>query len=455
MSDPRQVDASPAKSFFISMLVKDIELIPAIIDLVDNSVDGARLTAARYGVDYGTFWVHLDVSADKFTIRDNCGGIEAEKARTYAFRFGRPADYRVGGRTVGQFGVGMKRALFKLGDWFRVESATESTRFVLEVDVADWALKQQGHWSFEFKELDENFSGGPVTWGTTVTVRELHDSVSSDFQRAEVLGRLREEIALRHKEAISQGVDVKLNGEALTVREPVLLASELVHPINKTLNIDANGSAVEMRLLAGIAPTQRDEVGLDDEGQAQKFKQPAEAGWYLFCNGRLVFAADKSALTGWGSAAAAYHPQYRHFRGYVYLESDDSSLLPWNTTKTGVDQDNPTFRTVQREIFSALRAVQSVINRRKEEVSALTSAKSPLDQALRAAAPRKLDDLPVSAQYTVPARPPRKPTAPSRVNVQYQVDRDEMDAVMDSLEVGSAREAGLRTFYFYYESEVE
>ena len=36
-------DASPAKRFFIYMLIKDIELIPSVVDLVDNSVDAARI----------------------------------------------------------------------------------------------------------------------------------------------------------------------------------------------------------------------------------------------------------------------------------------------------------------------------------------------------------------------------------------------------------------------------
>ena len=40
------VDARPTKRFFVRMLVRDIELVPAIIDLVDNSVDGAKRLAA-------------------------------------------------------------------------------------------------------------------------------------------------------------------------------------------------------------------------------------------------------------------------------------------------------------------------------------------------------------------------------------------------------------------------
>ena len=42
--DPAKVDAEPTKEFFVSMLVRDIELIPALVNLVDNSVE--RSTAA-------------------------------------------------------------------------------------------------------------------------------------------------------------------------------------------------------------------------------------------------------------------------------------------------------------------------------------------------------------------------------------------------------------------------
>ena len=35
-----KVDASPVKSFFVEMLTRDIELSDAILDLLDNCVDG-------------------------------------------------------------------------------------------------------------------------------------------------------------------------------------------------------------------------------------------------------------------------------------------------------------------------------------------------------------------------------------------------------------------------------
>ena len=41
MSD-KTIKASPTKEFFITMLTRDVMLTRAIIDLVDNSVDGAK-----------------------------------------------------------------------------------------------------------------------------------------------------------------------------------------------------------------------------------------------------------------------------------------------------------------------------------------------------------------------------------------------------------------------------
>lgn len=35
-----KVDARPVKSFFVSMLTRDISLYDAILDLLDNCVDG-------------------------------------------------------------------------------------------------------------------------------------------------------------------------------------------------------------------------------------------------------------------------------------------------------------------------------------------------------------------------------------------------------------------------------
>ena len=88
---------TPTKEFFVGMLTRDIELSDAILDLLDNCLDGVvrqkknidKRSAANYYADY---YSHITIDHNSFTIEDNCGGIPIEIAEKYAFRMGRSAD---------------------------------------------------------------------------------------------------------------------------------------------------------------------------------------------------------------------------------------------------------------------------------------------------------------------------------------------------------------------------
>src|SRR4051812_47459749 len=86
-----QIDATPAKAFFVRMITRDIDLADAILDLLDNCVDGARRVGLRSGTKpYSGYYAHIEFDENSFRIVDNCGGIPKEIAEKYAFRFGRP-----------------------------------------------------------------------------------------------------------------------------------------------------------------------------------------------------------------------------------------------------------------------------------------------------------------------------------------------------------------------------
>jgi hypothetical protein len=448
-----RVEASPEKQFFISMLIRDIELIPAIVDLVDNCVDGAR-SVAKTG-DFSGLWVRLVVTEDEFSISDNCGGIEAEVARKYAFRFGRPEGFRGVEASVGQFGVGMKRALFKLGDWFEVDSTARHSNFRIEVDVKEWADDKAPDWSFKFAQVEEGISTKKAARGTRIVVKQLHPQVTEDLARNEVIGRLAAQLSLQHQSALAGGLAISVNARELEPTIPKLLQSRTIRPINRALRIEAEGGEVEARVIAGIAaPRERDERR--DDAQAEEFQEPSEAGWYFFCNERLVLAADRTELTGWGRSTAAYHPQYRRFRGYAFLHARDSSLLPWNTTKTGLDQDSPIFRALQQAMFAALAAVASVLNRQKSEVQTRAEDDRPLTSALEQAREVVLETLQESQTFVVPPPPPTPRRTPaSLVNVLYQVPRADMNRAMDFTGLSSAARVGQMTFEYFLETEVD
>src|SRR5688500_7090000 len=105
------IDAMPTKSYFVDMFTKDIPLEQAVLDLVDNSVDGAKAMKGTGNRPFEERKVVIEFDRERFRIWDNCGGFSKERARKYAFRFGRPPGAGRIANSIGQFGVGMKRAL--------------------------------------------------------------------------------------------------------------------------------------------------------------------------------------------------------------------------------------------------------------------------------------------------------------------------------------------------------
>src|SRR5437868_6075241 len=98
-----RIDASPTKEFFINILVRDVTLIQAIAELVDNCIDGAkRIRGSR---DFNGLKIDIRFDKDSFAIEDNCGGIPVDLAIKYAFKFGRVEGAPSVRRPVGQFGV--------------------------------------------------------------------------------------------------------------------------------------------------------------------------------------------------------------------------------------------------------------------------------------------------------------------------------------------------------------
>jgi hypothetical protein len=137
-----------AMRHLVEMLTKNIPLEQAVLDLVDNSIDGAKR------MDPSTFegrQVAITLNENAFRILDNCGGFGKATAKDYAFRFGRPPN-TPHPNSVGQFGVGMKRALFKFGNRFAVRSATPEEKWAIDVDVRRW-VAHADDWRFAWSKL--------------------------------------------------------------------------------------------------------------------------------------------------------------------------------------------------------------------------------------------------------------------------------------------------------------
>lgn len=145
------VETLPTKELFVDVLTRDISLDDAVLDLVDNCIDGAKRLHPGDKEKFEERWVKIQCDGESFAISDNCGGIDVDLARNYAFRFGRDKKMAATPNSIGQFGVGMKRALLRFGRNFEVQSVTASDYFKLTVDVEKWL--KDSDWHFQFDEL--------------------------------------------------------------------------------------------------------------------------------------------------------------------------------------------------------------------------------------------------------------------------------------------------------------
>jgi hypothetical protein len=429
-----QADASPTKDFFISMLVKDIELTRSILDLIDNSVDGAR--RLKGNGSFKGLKIVISATPSAFTITDNCGGIDRQLAEEYAFRFGRPIGMTTVKHSVGQFGVGMKRALFKLGTHFKVESTAATGSFLIDVDVAAW--KKAEGWKFTLEPTAQKLV--PPT-GTKITVDALHVSVSEDFGLETFQARLKRELEAAHTESIKNGLSISLNSVQLDAREPMLLRSKRLKPVfRESTHGKPSEKRVKVRLYAGV-------------GRAADPKaDPREAGWYIYCNGRLVLGHDQTQVTGWGtSSIPKYHNQFSKFRGFVYFDCDDAAKLPWNTTKTGVDAESAIYRTVQREMVTVARPVIDFLNNLDRETKADPSA-APLTRDLERA---KLVGLKQVRACQVFVGPTSRVVVKKVTNISYSRPPELVERVKKRLRVHTLREVGEGTFDYYYRYEIK
>jgi hypothetical protein len=465
--DAGEIDARPTKRFFVRMLVRDIELIPAIVDLIDNSVDGAKRlaakaasgksrksTASKRGASgkspkVSNHRIDIKLDANSFVIEDNCGGIELDRAINYAFRFGRPDDIEPLEGEVGQFGVGMKRALFKLGEHFVVDSVAPQSRFTLDVDVPKWLAEDR--WAFPLDAQAEGERNARRSLRTRIEVSSLLPSVAMEFSQPSFLERLRTQIEFSHQEAVAAGIEIRLNGQALTSRPPTLLSSGDVKPRVVSKRFSTDDHKVSMRLYSGFVKLADEDADTDDP---DRFSGLAQAGWYVICNGRMLVFADKSRLTGWGDVIADYHPQYRRFRGYVYL-TGDSGAMPWNTAKTAVDEDSPVWGEVRKEIVNALLEARTAMNKIKREVGRGGASGSPMTTKLEKAKATPLADLSPSKKLVLPSgtsSTAKKPKPTQRID--FEVPHTRFQEVAESFELSQPAAIGKRLFEYYYEREI-
>jgi hypothetical protein len=264
------------------MLTRDIELTDAILDLLDNCLDGVLRVKKQLPPEgdftfYNGFCANIDISENEFCITDNCGGIPYDVALKYAFRMGKPDDYIEPAEalpTVGVYGIGMKRAIFKMGMDATVCSKTNEKSFCVHIPE-DWANTGDSNWGFPIKECET----GLGQCGTKVEIRKLVPEVSSLWREDRLdtfLNELKKTIAYHYSFIIEKGFKIKVNRETVTPNSVRLLLSEQIGEKRLTPYIyQTTIDDVDVRLALGFYNSMITEEEMDEENEGRKSSKEA------------------------------------------------------------------------------------------------------------------------------------------------------------------------------------
>ena len=356
------------KRFFVSMLTRDIELEDAILDLLDNCLDGvirSTSSAPNLKKPYRGHWAKITINANKFEIFDNCGGIPGPLIEA-AFAIGRTPVANEHHKTIGVYGIGMKRAIFKMALEAKVES--QST-YGFEVNIDEKWLTNEHNWRLAFKRTRTDFNQG-----TRITLTRLRPEISKRFSEAAFVAKLNEFISRQYAVILNKGFRVELNGTNIDPAPISILSmqfSDMVEgePALTPYMLRFDTPKVKVSMWVGMYRSPP-ETESDEDNEAEQRQSSDNSGWTIICNDRAVVSNDTTITTGWGEAGVPrFHPQFIGIRGIVEMESEYPLELPLTTTKRGLDASSVLFLTLKDYMREGIKTFTSFTNHWKAERS--------------------------------------------------------------------------------------
>ncbi|MBU2622200.1 MAG: ATP-binding protein [Proteobacteria bacterium] len=447
-------NAHPKKRFFIQMFTRDIPLQDCILDLIDNCIDGLARNGQlqMHTISDDIFgrgsnsvprkadrpYVQIEFGRNRFRIIDSCGGIDYQYALDDVFNFGHSITTR-SKEYLGVYGVGMKRALFKMGKRFVMQSKTIKNGFKCDLDVEKWMTQdaKMEDWTIDLTEIPA--ARIPAQAGTEIVVEPLQKEVEDllslpRFERdlSKAIGRVYAFLVDKYVRISVNGVDVK--AFSVPVGEPRQ---------GQTSYEEFKHDGVKVRIFATLST-----VGSGNERPTKE-----NSGWYVACNGRLILVADTSELTGWGvKPMPIWVPKYTSFIGFVFFEAKNALELPWTTTKRSVNGESAVYRKTISRMAVLARPILTFCNRKYPS----DEDQEPIEREIaKEMKPTTIAQLVRKAGSAFMIEAPNQAAKRTTVSVQYnakQVDIEKIRKHLRNPRMGAAK-IGEHTFDYFLRQE--
>ena len=358
-----EIFGGPTKRFFVSMLPRDIGLADAILDLIDNCIDGAmRREKANLSkaAPFKKYHAHLTLSKNGFEISDNCGGIPEDSIEA-AFTLGRPVvDKDADLPTIGMYGIGMKRAVFKIGNEALVQSNSDEGFFEVEYSK-EWLNPENDNWDLPITKLEEK----PGDRGVTISITDVRAEIGKNFENESFVNTLKSQISEHFGYIMQRGFTIKIDGNEIAPRTLQLLSSkhssaEGIRPYDYETKV----SGVEIKVIVGLFRSLAKESEIEEELYGST--ETDTAGVSVVCNDRVILFSDRTMKVGWGDGGVPkYHPQFRSIAGLIAFTSQSAEMLPISTTKRDLDVGSDVYLKARKAVMEGLKTFTSFTNKWK------------------------------------------------------------------------------------------
>lgn len=445
-----KANANPDKRFFIDLMIRDISLEDAILDLIDNAIDSlvrvknidpyTDLLNSNKSQTNNIAEIHIDLKKTQVEILDNCGGISFKRAKEDIFRFGHPDPQKKSSLSV--FGIGMKRAIFKIGKQIYIESNETESGFSMDLNVDEWMEDKEQNWSILIDQ--EKGTTNPDNAGTKIIIKNLRNEIVNIITNQTFLNRLTSLIRESYPFHLDNYVEIFLNKKKIEPLDLTIADSETIQPATESWT-DGN---VDIRMIVGLLP----------KSDSKKWRGE-QSGWYLVCNGRVIVNADKTKLTGWGNPLPQFQPKNRGFLGIVFFTSEYPEELPWKTTKRDINSESPVYVNTFKKMVSTARPVLNFQDKLyksgddeepKEEYRKIVSDLPGLQ------ATQKASTLtPQGSTKQVFTQSPSSTPTKKTTRVAFDVNVEDIKKVKKHLGKSSMsnKEAGLKIFKYFKDRE--
>lgn len=432
-----KIEAIPTKRLFIDILTRDISVRACILDLIDNSVDAYirnELSVRRE--------IRLNISKDEFEIFDNCGGIEYNFLKTTVFRFGADIIER-DKPTLGIYGIGLKRAILKIGKTILMETDDGNKYCSIHLDVDEWSETEE--WRIPFVYGDSRLSSDEKPY-TKIVINNLYESIKNKFDLDSFVNDIKDSIHITYTFFIENNIDFYVNDDVKIEQYPVKIRS--VDKYAPTRFKDSF-EGVNFEIICFIDPS---------EGRSAR--ELGKRGWNVFCNKRLILAEDTTTTTGWSGSKEElpkYHPIYNDFRGIVFIQSEDPSKLPLNTSKTGLDIETSIYDYIRNKMIRTARPlIDFLSDKYNEDKTTLDEIDNKIQKKETKTGEEvkgkylRLDEVAVGSVFKAPEKP--KPKIRMSL-IKYKKPEKLIKKVKKYLDVRTNEEVGEETFDYFVDLE--